>query len=234
MAMKKDGTIVCGILLFWAMSIVSKNDDSKNAPVVNNYITVTGPTATAGASNQSNVEQKSYNYMQAITTVYDDAKKAIPGYGAQVWQHRYKISAGIVCASWVYVQYKLHKISAILENPASWCNWKPMVSMQQLVCASHEELIPQLLMDIQKKYLLALKTVTSGSQLSSFDQCIIDISKELALLQWYLTVQKGTQMVYFSSLFYFSHKKSFIQEKINRLHVIVDIFISWQTKEFLK
>ena len=161
-------------------------------------------------------------------------KKNSPDYCNFLCDNKYKIMAGFVGINYVYLQYQLYKIDTLLQNNMSWCNWKSTVPMQQLVCSNHDELIPSLLCDIQKKYLLSSKIVSKIHKFSQFDSFIKDLLYEQNILLRYLTIQKYTKFFCVSKLFCLSYKKSYIQEKINRLNLLLDVFIDWQTKELVK
>lgn len=198
-----------------------------------------GATSSSTSHNESTSEQKtdssanaqSTNYAEMIHLYYDTCKQSALEHYQNMLKHKYKIIAALSLTLYAQTQYRLYKIHTLLDSPRSWCNWKSITPTEQLVCISHEELIPLLLCDMQKKYLL----LPPKNRIESYiDHFIKEVSNELALLQGYITMQKYANMLYLSKLFYFSHKKSFVQEKINRLHIILDIFISWQTKELLK
>ncbi len=233
----KQYSVMCYIfsILFLLPTIpMAPNDNSSKTPpiIFNNYMT--GSTATATAQNQTTTSQESKTSVQLLTPWYDSAQKTAMNCYDQMLQHKYKILMAGACAYYVHLNYQLHAVSTMICDETSWCNWKATASMQQLIYAPHDELIPQLLADIQKKYLLSKKISLSHNHESAIDQFIKEVSHELALLQNYVTIQKWTKTLHVSKLFYFSYKKSMIQEKINRLHIMLDIFISWQTKELLK
>lgn len=198
--------------------------------IIHNHIT--GSSARATTETDFDFDQK--NNMLSMPNVYDDFKKNIPIYYNLLFQHKYKITAGLFCTSFICTQYKIYTTHKMLESPVSWCNWKATASTQQLASASRDELTPELINDIQKKYLLKSKMTSCRISTPPFDQFIKDLSQELELLEWYRSVQKVTKIMHISKCFYFHHKKSFILEKINRIHIMLDIFINWQTKDFLK
>ncbi|MBI2353294.1 hypothetical protein HYV11_03585 [Candidatus Dependentiae bacterium] len=148
--------------------------------------------------------------------------------------HKYATAFSLISTLYLYVNYRCYTIEKLLQSPSSWCNWKEIVSTQQLVATQQQELIYQLLNDIQKKYFLTYKTTICSLQNSSFDQFIKDIMNELTSLQQYITIKEYASALYLKKIFRFSYKKSIIQEKINRLQFIMDLFLTWQTKELLK
>lgn len=221
------------IILFLLIKFIQNNPAQQPINLTVNVCNhTTGSSATASTDTGVNFEQKN-NLMSALSA-YDDFKKNIPTFYNYLLQHKYKITVGLFFASFTHTQYKIHRIHKMLQAPTSWCNWKAITSTQQLASAPHDDLIPELINDIQKKYLLKSKMTSIHICMSPFDQFIKDVSRELELLEWYLTVQKITKTIHASPFFYFNHKKSFVQEKINRIHMMLDIFINWQTKEFLK
>lgn len=223
---------VCAV---WVLSIFC---EEKINLTINNYST--GSSCAASATSQVHTEQMSqlsqvsHNLLQSMTSGWNDFKKSVPSYVDSVWQNKYKIGLTTVGVAYAYLCYDLYAAREILQSHSSWCNWKEVVSTQQLVCASHQELITQLLADIHKKYLLAAKTVSSSMKASPFDQFINDIVKELCALERYITIKKLTKSLYLEKLFYFSYKKSVVQEKIDRLYFMLDVFVAWQTKDLLK
>lgn len=215
---------------------ISHDKDAKI--VIHNHVTGSSSNATAHSENRteqtSRVEQFSYSLLHSITSMVTDLQKTVPGYMNSIRQHKYKIYAATIGASYLYLQYQLHIVHTLLEDPTSWCNWKEIVSLQHLACAPHQDLIPELLADIQKKYLVLSKQNTQINKTAPFNQFINNVSLELTLLQQYATIQEWATFCCISKLFSFSYKKSMIQEKINRLHIMLDIFVTWQIKEFLK
>lgn len=206
------------------ITIHNHNDGSKSCSTSRNE-------SISEQQTNSTAHAQSTNYVENMYFYYVALKKTALDYYNNILNHKYKIIAGLACAAYAQTQYKLYKAHIVLENQKSWCNWKSITPTEQLVCIHHEELISLLLCDMQKKYLLLH---SKNHTVSSVDQFIKEISCELALLQSYIAIKKQAKLLYLSKIFYFSHKKSIVQEKINRLHIILDIFINWQTKELLK
>ena len=222
-------------MFFLPATFLSPSNNNSNIPHITFHNHITGTTATATAQNQTTASQESNtSVQQQLAPWYDGAKKTAMNSYEQMILHKYKIFTACACTYYVWLNYQLHAVSTMINDETSWSNWKATASMQQLVCAPHADLIPQLIADIQKKYLLSKKACLSCNHASAFDQFIKEVSQELALLQNYATIQKWTKIAYLSKFFYFPYKRSMIQEKINRLHIMLDIFISWQTKELLK
>lgn len=217
-------------LIVWTLLVNSSLSNSSQHPttIIHNHIT----GCSAEAKTETGIDLK--NNMLSTLAAYDSIKKNIPTCYNILLEHKYKITIGMLFASFAHIQYKIYRIHRILQTPASWSNWKATASAQQLSSVHYDELIPELISDIQKKYILRTRTASNNIALSPFDQFIREVSQELELLEWYITIQKLAKITHTSRFFYFDHKKSFIQEKINRIHVMIDIFISWQTKGLLK
>lgn len=219
------------LLLITSFIVQASSEKQHQQPTIIN-ITLEGSQAHAQAHNQTITDQKSL--IQPIIPAYENILKNLPSLYNQTLQHKYKIVATIIAASYIHIQHTLHATHSFLQDPASWSNWKATASLPQLANTPQDELTSQLLSHVQKKYLLLSKTTAINSTMSPFDLFIKDIFYELESLQKYLTIQKYAKKLYLSKLFYFAYKKSFIQEKIDRIHFMIDVFINWQTKELLK
>lgn len=225
--MKRYTLIISSVLLTnYALS------SSSNPPtfIIHNH--VGGPSVQTSA--ELGVDFKQKNNALPNQATYDTFKKNIPACYDFFLRHKYQNIIGIALASVAHISYKIYNIHKILQNQASWCNWKATASLQQLSNAHYDELTPDLINDIQKKYLLKTKTSANNVSTSPFDEFIKDAAQEIKMLEWYIAIQKIAKKTYTSSFFYFDYKKSFVQEKINRIHITLDIFISWQTKSLLK
>lgn len=216
-------------LLFFNIFIIKTATQASQPPfppitlVVNNNSEV---RTFANAATQT--LQQSYDYYQTLQKLTDASK-------VHLWNYKYPIALALLGAGYSYLVYQIHHIhTAIFQNPHAWCNWKAVVSLQQLSYAQPQDLIEQLLLDIQKKYILSSITLQPNHQLPTMQQFLTDIAHELALLTWYQTTQKITTACWASKLFNFSYTETAVQEKIDRLDYILNIFIAWQTKELCK
>lgn len=218
------------IVLILLTSFIQSTSSQQPAIIIHNH--VAGSSSQATTKSGVTFDQK--NNFLSIPNAYNNFKNNIPTCYTFLLKHKYKLITGFLFLTFAHTQYKIHRIYKMLEMPTSWCNWKATASVQQLASAPHNELAPELFNAIQKKYLLKSKTTSNPIFLSPFDQFIKDVSQELELLEWYLHIKKFTKITYASKFFYFNHKKSFVQEKINRIHIILDIFITWQTNELFK
>lgn len=143
--------------------------------------------------------------------------------------HKYKNMLCLLGIIYGYLHYQLSAADKLIKQQSSWCNWKQTVQLQHLVSTPYQEVMPQLLQDIQKKYFLAHKQLSSDA----FDTFIQDTSHEIAILQQHIKIQSYIKSCYCSQLFYFALDPDMIQEKITRLQWLLDLFATWKTKELL-
>lgn len=126
--------------------------------------------------------------------------------------------------------YYIYKAEQVIKNKQSWCNWKQLIELQDLVSNPYNEIIPILLQDIQRKSFL-LDTTEQNNASTLF---LATVQKELMQLKRYVKIKEVLSTCYYSKLFAFSYELDEIKGKINRLNWLLDTFAKWQTNALLK
>lgn len=220
------------------LDIQIHNNTSNNSSGGASQATATQENDQATITAQSNEQEVSttQRLYQKLHSFYDEFKKHFPDNIDYLWDKKYKILAISACIGYLYLCYHLQSAHAIIKDSHSWCNWKQIISTQHLVSTPYQELIPQLLTDIQKKYYL--KNYTNYKKESSIsiplEQFVQDLQHELYTLKQYLHIQRLIKKCYASLFFSFLYSEKIICEKISRTQIVLDIFITWQTQDLLK
>ena len=181
----------------------------------------------AEQSQSSTVSQSVYNlFEQCKNKAYESSQS----FFEFLLKNKLKVAGVTVCMCYGYLYYISYTAHVLLDNKGSWCNWKEAISLPRLMGTSYHEIMPELILAIQKKYLFA-DTKSSHGVMNCF---ISDLKKEISSLEKQATIQKFTESCYLSQLLPCKDKLSIIQEKITRLHWLLDLFATWQTKEILQ
>lgn len=203
------------------------NNDNANA--------AQGGNASPQTTLYATLEQKMNNLQETCTIWYNNACDKASWFHNELYEKRYHLGAGCMATGYCYLSYQCYKAKNLIKHRSSWCNWKQTIDIQHLVSTPYQEVIPQLLTDIQKKYLLhTCHDTHTKLKTAPFEQFIKDIYTELALLKKYQLILSWSNKLHLSFLFSLCYNYDIIQEKINRLHLLLDIFITWQTQDLLK
>lgn len=143
-------------------------------------------------------------------------------------EHKEKAIVGILGACYGYLYYKLHEINNILNKSTSWCNWKQTVVLQHLTAAKYDDLIQELFIDMQKKYLFSSD---NKAQVLTHEQFIQELAQEKKALQNYQYILSWAQSLYVSKILPLQFTQDIITEKLARLDVVIDLFSIWQSKQ---
>lgn len=142
--------------------------------------------------------------------------------------HWGKICIGTFFASYIWILYQIRFTCLLMKQHNAWCNWKNVVPLHHLQLSAHQDLMTQLKFDIGKKY--SQKNIHHARcDLSTL--FIHDIHEELATFQTYLKWQETIQSLYCSRFFHFPFNPTIIEEKITRLHFILDLFVTSQAEK---
>ena len=230
-------------------------DAQSNAPVINNnfYPNITNQQEHGNISQESKMNnEQSMKSAQSMAADFkqhlSDFAKYIPTAAENIktiskeqiipslLEHKKKIIFSSFLGIIFYITYKIQKTKNILNDQFSWSNWKQAISVQHLNSISYKELIPELLTDIQKKYLLFTGiTPSKANQIAlPYDKFTTEIKSELKELINYSRIYDELKRFKLNRLFFFPYDKEVITEKINRLRAILNIFASWQVDTILK
>ena len=193
-----------------------------------------GPTGTtiATSSNaastaiQTNIENNS-KLLKLLEKNIDLLNNCFIQQKRIVLAHPYLCAAAICLTGYAAINYKLCCITELLEDHASWSNWKSGVSLTHLQLTNPQELMTQLKTDLYKKYAMHSSNIFTCDYTNLF---IHDLKQELASIESFIYWYQVTKKIKCSSLFYVYFDMQTIQEKKVRLLFLLDFFMAWYSK----
>ena len=126
---------------------------------------------------------------------------------------------------YLYLWYQLHQAHKLLKNNQAWCCWKHHIDSGNLNGYSTTELMKELLIDIQNRYIDPKNPSNSIAPISLF---LPAVEKEMQQIEQYVWWATKIVASYSSCLFPVSKKA--IEEglrALQRLRFIKRLFISW-------
>ncbi len=208
----------------------------KMAPFMQNRLCETlSLNSSSHSSSNSTVEHTvTHNMDLHIATIFNACKQhmhnSTSSFTQVISQNKGKVFATLMSCIYFYLYFTLQKSYKIITRKESWCNWKENINLPHLMSEPYHDIIHELILTIQKKYLLEEKQ----SKLCITQTFLQDLKTELQLLEQHLTIRQYVKSWYCFKLFPLIHDLDILQEKIARLYWLLDIFATWQTKEVLK
>ena len=145
--------------------------------------------------------------------------------------YKYRIGACGILTGYVCLLFYCARCNLFLKNVSCWHAWKNGLSTQDLRQVNRSELTQSLLFEIQRKYLQACDPTDNIQPLVRFG---IDIQRELHLLQRCERIMSWCGQFRLSYALPISRQQvTLVQEKIDRLFFINDLFVSYVAQENL-
>ncbi len=113
-----------------------------------------------------------------------------------------------------------YRMKKLLKNPSAWCNWKPHAMLKD----SKKIFIQELLEAIEKKNF---EKETPTHYIPPMMEFLKDIESEYTILNHYMFTAKWAHRIYFDKILPGHDMQLIVQEKLNRLDYIKDIFFEW-------
>lgn len=133
-------------------------------------------------------------------------------------------SCAVISTSYLYTFYQIYQTNKLLNNPYSWALFKEEIPVTRLTTIKRAELFKELHLAICKKYLNSSDCDNGQKIMLKF---LADLSYEKSRLEAYLTYQTIVYNCYLSKLFPTFKKTELVEEAINRLNFLMDLYIEF-------
>lgn len=144
--------------------------------------------------------------------------------------HVLEISGLFVLSSYVWIRYQIQQTNVLFKNVDAWCNWQSNISIPDLKLQSEQDLFQQLKIDIEAKYFKIKKDTSENTKRAMFDYIDLlmrDITLEFEQLNTYKKWYERTRAIYCNTMFNFYYDLAVIQEKQERLLLIINLCKDW-------
>lgn len=194
--------------------------------IFNNNNTVSSNSLAESASIATQTLQATFTQLSSVLVEYKDRYSGFfYSIGFSLFEHRSFFAALGVVSLYAYAVYYALKAHSYLSNDHLWSRWKEEIAMQELLIEQRAIIANDLVLDLQRRYTFAENPTDF---LTPFVYFMQDIEDELAMLQHYQKIEKALQKIRIRSFIpYYQTVFVTIQEKIERLLYVKNIFLTW-------
>ena len=221
------------LILFFTSYLAQAEPGNKDVNVnVNlnlNQNQSSGQTTTTSNDLQQLSSQKQTSIQDSLQNLYNDQMQKCHGSAmsllAFIGNNKIKCTCATLAAIYTYTMYQIYTNQQIMNDPASWCNWRNDLQIEKLLEASSEKTGLELLHEIQSRYADPTNPTNFIYSLVQFIRILQDEIEQLEKLK---NLCSWIDAAGCSRLFFIdATTMATIQAKMHKILFIKHIFATW-------